>query len=148
MDLGAGDKGVGLTLRLDSPSGDLLIDGDLNRLQQVFVNILSNAIKYTPRGGAVTVVARRASTESEGDHCVEVTFTDTGIGIPLEEFPNMFKRFFRASTATQALIPGFGIGLSLTHSIVTEHHGTLTFDSVVGKGTVFTVRLPVRFVST
>ena len=114
----------------------------------MFVNLLSNAIKYTPRGGTVTVVVRRPGTENDGDQCVEVTFTDTGIGIPPEEFPNMFKRFFRASTATQALFPGFGIGLSLVHSIVTEHHGTLTFDSVVGKGTVFTVRLPVRFVST
>ena len=132
-------------MRLDSLPDELLIDGDSNRLQQVFVNLLSNAIKYTPRGGKVTVVARRVGAENESDHCVEVIITDTGIGIHPEEFPNMFKRFFRASTATQAAIPGFGIGLSLTHSIIGEHHGTITFDSVVGKGTVFTVRLPVRF---
>jgi len=145
MELDADDKGVGLTLRLESPSGDLLIDGDLNRLQQVFVNLLSNAIKYTPRGGKVTVVARHVHTDSE---YVEVTIADTGIGISPDEFPNMFKRFFRASTATQASIPGFGIGLSLVHAIISEHHGTITFDSTVGTGTMFTVRLPVRFEST
>ncbi|TRZ73385.1 MAG: GAF domain-containing protein [Actinobacteria bacterium] len=148
MSLDADDKGVELTVRLDSLPDKLLIDGDSNRLQQVFVNLLSNAIKYTPRGGSVTVIARRVGTENADDHCVEVTFTDSGIGIPSEEFPNIFTRFFRASTATQASIPGFGIGLSLVHSIVTEHHGTITFDSTVGKGTVFTVRLPTRFVST
>jgi len=145
MDLVAKDCGVEVTLRLDSPASDLLIDDDLNRLGQVFINLVSNAIKFTPREGKVSVVARRAF--ADGDY-VEVTVTDTGIGIPSEEFPNMFKRFFRASTATQALIPGFGIGLSLVRSIVREHHGTITFDSTVGKGTVFTVRIPVRFIPT
>ena len=144
MDLGAENSGVGLTLRLDFLSGELLIDGDINRLQQVFVNLLSNAIKFTSRGGKVTVGARRVNTD--GDY-VEVTVADTGIGIPPEEFPNMFKRFFRASTATQASIPGFGIGLSLVHSIVGEHHGTIAFDSNVGTGTVFTVRLPTRYIN-
>lgn len=148
MNLDADNKGVELTLLLDSLPDKLLIDGDSNRLQQVFVNLLSNAIKYTPRGGTVTALARRVDTEMQDDHCVEVTFTDTGIGIPVDEFPHIFKRFFRASTATQPSIPGFGIGLSLAHSIVTEHHGTITFDSTVGKGTMFTVKLPTRFVST
>jgi signal transduction histidine kinase len=144
-ELGAADCGIEVTLRLDSPASDLLIDGDANRLEQVFVNLLSNALKFTPRGGKVTVVARRAYTEGD---CVEVKVADTGIGIPPEEFPNVFKRFFRASTATQATIPGFGIGLSLVQSIVQEHHGTITFDSTVGKGTVFTVTLPTRYIST
>ncbi|MHB1128993.1 MAG: sensor histidine kinase [Ilumatobacteraceae bacterium] len=93
----------------------------------------------------MTVVARRF--QADGDY-VEVKVIDTGIGIPQEEFPDMFKRFFRASTATEASIPGFGIGLSLVHSIVREHHGTITFDSIVGKGTVFTVTLPARYIST
>jgi signal transduction histidine kinase len=145
MDLGAADSGIEVTLRTDSPAGDLLIDGDINRLEQVFVNLMSNAIKFTPRGGKVTIVARRAHTASD---CVEVKVTDTGIGIPLEEFPNVFKRFFRASTATQSAIPGFGIGLSLVQSIVHEHHGTITFDSTVGKGTVFMVTLPTQYIST
>lgn len=135
-------RAVNMTLRLDSPASELIIEGDSSQLDQVFVNLISNAIKFTPRGGTVTVVASRAHAEGE---YVEVQVADTGIGIPTEEFPNVFKRFFRASTATQAAIPGYGIGLSLVQSIVREHHGTITFDSIVGKGTVFTVKLPLRY---
>jgi two-component system, OmpR family, phosphate regulon sensor histidine kinase PhoR len=145
LQLGAEDSGVAMTLRLDSPAGDLIIDGDVNQLEQVFVNLLSNAIKFTPRKGTVTVAARRF--HADGD-CVEVKVVDTGIGIPAKEFPNVFQRFFRATTATQASIPGFGIGLSLVHSIISEHDGTVTFDSTVGKGTVFTVKLPTRRLSS
>lgn len=143
LQLGAADSGVALTLRLDSPEGDLFIDGDRSQLEQVFSNLMSNAIKFTPREGTVTVVARRFHA---GSDCVEVKVIDTGIGIPREEFPNVFKRFFRASTATQAFVPGFGIGLSLVHSIVREHHGTISFDSTVGMGTTFAVTLPVQYV--
>jgi len=145
LHLGAEDCGVEVTLRLDSPTDDLLIDGDSSQLEQVFVNLMSNAIKFTPRGGTVTVVAHLSDS---GSGVVEVKVKDTGIGIPVKEFPNVFKRFFRASTATQASIPGFGIGLSLVHSIVREHHGRITFDSTVGEGTVFTVTLPTRYTST
>ena len=145
MQFGAEDSGVRLTLRFDSPETDLTIDGDLSQLEQVFVNLVSNAIKFTPRGGTVTIVMRRAYAEAD---FVEVKVIDTGIGIPVNEFPDVFKRFFRASTATQVSIPGFGIGLSLAHAIVGEHHGTITFDSNVGKGTVFTVTLPTRYVPT
>ena len=141
LHLSAEAREVTVTLRLDSPEGDLILDGDSSRLEQVFVNLLSNAIKFTPRGGTVTIVARRS--QSGGD-VVEVKVKDTGIGIPAREFPNVFKRFFRASTATQASIPGFGIGLSLVQSIVREHRGTITFDSTVGKGTEFTVTLPAQ----
>jgi signal transduction histidine kinase len=145
LQLGIDDSGVTMKMRLESPLRDLIIDGDVLQLEQVFVNLMSNAIKYTPRGGTVTVSARRVNGESKS---VEIKVKDTGIGIPAEEFPNVFQRFFRASTATMASIPGFGIGLSLVHSIVLEHHGTITFDSTVGKGTVFTVTLPTRYVST
>ncbi len=145
MNLATGDSKVELTLRLDSPAGDLLIDGASNQLEQVFVNLVHNAVKFLPAdGGAVTVVARR--THAEGDY-VEVKVIDTGIGIPVEDFPNVFKRYFRGSTAI-ASVPGFGIGLSLVHLIVLEHHGTITFDSTVGKGTVFTVTLPIRYTAT
>ncbi len=145
LQLNADHSGVEVTLRLDSPASDLLIDGDVTQLEQVFTNLVHNAIKYTPREGKVTIVARRSHTD--GDY-VEVTVTDTGIGISREDFPRVFERFFRASTATQASIPGFGLGLSLAHSIVDAHHGTITFDSSVGEGTVFTVRLPVTFIPT
>ncbi|MEO8162885.1 MAG: ATP-binding protein, partial [Ilumatobacteraceae bacterium] len=129
----------------ESPLRDLIIDGDVLQLEQVFVNLMSNAIKYTPRGGAITVSARQVNTAGK---FVEVKVRDNGIGIPPEEFPNVFQRFFRASTATKASIPGFGIGLSLVNSIIQEHHGTITFDSTVGKGTVFTVTLPIQHLSS
>ncbi len=145
MKLNAEQSGVEMTLRLDSPASDLLLDGDADQLQRVFFNLAHNAIKYTPREGKVTIVARRAHTD--GDY-VEVTVTDTGIGIPREDFPRVFDRFFRASTVIETSIPGFGLGLSLVHSIVGAHHGTITFDSTAGKGTVFTVRLPVKFIPT
>ncbi len=145
LQFNADHSGVEVTLRLDSPASDLLITGDVGQLEQGFTNIVHNAIKFTPREGKVTIVARRAHTD--GDY-VEVTVTDTGIGISREDSPKVFERFFRASTATEASIPGFGLGLSLTHAIVDVHHGTITFDSTVGKGTVFTVRLPVKFVPT
>ncbi len=145
LKLTADDFGVEVTLRLDSPASDLLIDGDINQLEQVFTNLVHNAIKFTPLGGKVTIVARRAHVN--GGY-VEVKVTDTGIGIPVKEFPNVFNRLFRASTALDAAIPGFGIGLSLVRFIVSEHHGTITFDSTVGEGTVFTVTLPTRYVST
>lgn len=142
LQLGIDDSGVTLKMRMESPLRDLIIDGDVLQLEQVFVNLLSNAIKYTPRGGTVTVSARRINS---GLKFVEVKVEDTGIGIPAEEFPNVFQRFFRASTATKASIPGFGIGLSLVYSIVQEHNGTIIFDSTVGKGTVFTVTLPTQY---
>ncbi len=142
LQLGIDESGVTMKMKMDSPLRDLIIDGDVLQLEQVFVNLLSNAIKYTPRGGTVTVSARKIDA---GSNFVEVKIKDTGIGIPAEEFPNVFQRFFRASTATKASIPGFGIGLSLVHSIVQEHNGIITFDSTVGKGTVFSVKLPTRY---
>lgn len=145
LKLGIDDAGVKMKVRMESPLRDLIIDGDVLQLEQVFVNLMSNAIKYTPRGGRITVCARRVN--AAGNY-VEVKVIDTGIGIPTEEFPNVFQRFFRASTATKASIPGFGIGLSLVHSIVREHHGTITFESKVGNGTVFIVTLPTQYVST
>ncbi len=141
----ANNFGVEVTLRLDSPASDLLIDGDVHQLEQVFLNLVNNALKFTPRGGKVTIVARHAHVD--GGY-VEVKVTDTGIGIPAEEFPNVFERLFRASTALDADIPGFGIGLSLVRLIVLQHQGTITFDSTVGKWTVFTVTLPIRYLST
>ncbi|MEO8363281.1 MAG: GAF domain-containing sensor histidine kinase, partial [Ilumatobacteraceae bacterium] len=144
LQLGIDDAGVKMKVRIESPIRDLIIDGDVLQLEQVFVNLMSNAIKYTPRGGSITVCAKRVNAAGK---FVEVKVIDTGIGIPTEEFPNVFQRFFRASTATKASIPGFGIGLSLVHSIIREHHGTITFDSKIGKGTVFTVTLPARYVS-
>ena len=119
-------------------SGAALVDGDEDRLRQVLDNLVGNAIKYTPAGGTVTVSAGaddRAGTT--------VTVTDTGIGIPEDERDRLFERFYRASTARSAGIPGTGLGLALVRTIVERHGGTI--DAATGPGgvgTVFTVWLP------
>ncbi|GAT64471.1 multi-sensor hybrid histidine kinase [Planomonospora sphaerica] len=115
------------------------------RLRQVLDNLLSNAVKYTPEHGTVTVTA--GCDGGHGDEgctsgTVAVTVADTGIGIPAEEYPRLFDRFFRASTARRAGITGTGLGLAVTKAIVEAHGGTVTAAPGEGGGTVFTVRLP------
>jgi signal transduction histidine kinase len=114
------------------------IAGDRDRLAQVLDNLVSNAVKFTPQGGTVTVrlVAR------DGEALVEVR--DTGVGIPAAEQNRLFERFYRASTATDRAIPGVGLGLTIAKAIVEAHEGTLDFDSIEGAGTTFRVRLPLR----
>jgi signal transduction histidine kinase len=111
--------------------------GDADRLGQVMDNLLSNALKFTPKDGEVglRLVAR------DGNAQVEVW--DTGIGIPLEDQSRLFERFFRSSSATDAAVPGVGLGLSITRAIVESHEGELSFTSVEGRGTTFRVQLPL-----
>jgi signal transduction histidine kinase len=110
--------------------------GDATRIGQAVDNLLSNAIKFTPRGGRVTV-----SVACDRDNVV-LNLTDTGMGIPASELDQLFSRFFRASTATRAAVPGVGLGLTITKAIVDAHGGELDVESEVGVGTTFIVRLP------
>ncbi len=125
-----------LQLRIRVPQ-EFTVHADSGRLRQALDNLLSNAIKYTPDAGSVTVVA-----EQRGD-AVVLEISDTGIGIPAEQYPHLFSRFFRASNATQAGIKGTGLGLAVTKAIVEAHGGTITAGPAVGGGTTFTVSLPV-----
>ena len=113
-----------------------IVQGDPTRIGQAIDNLLSNAIKFTPRGGNVTI----AVTTLGGD--VIVRLTDTGMGIPAKELDQLFARFFRASTATRAAVPGVGLGLTITKAIIDAHGGALDVESEVGVGTTFIVRLP------
>lgn len=106
--------------------------GDRDRLRQVFVNIIDNALKYTESGGSITVSSR----EAEG--FVRVTVSDTGCGIPPEHLPNVKKKFYKANQ----LVRGSGIGLAVADEIAAMHGGTLQIESQVGVGTVVTVSLP------
>ncbi|GAT64519.1 multi-sensor hybrid histidine kinase [Planomonospora sphaerica] len=124
-----------LTVTADAP-GRLPVRADPVRLRQVLDNLLSNAVRYTPVGGSVAVTAR-----CEGAEAV-IAVADTGIGIPAEEYPRLFDRFFRASTARRAGITGTGLGLAVTKAVVEAHGGTVTAAPGGGGGTVFTVRLP------
>ncbi len=115
-----------------------LVRGDRERLVQLIGNLLSNALKFTPAGGTVTV---RAFLEG-GNVVLEVA--DTGIGIPADEQDRLFQRFFRSSTATQQAIPGTGLGLVISRAIAEAHGGTIDVTSQAGAGACFRIELPVE----
>jgi signal transduction histidine kinase len=131
---------AGITLESTGVPSDLVIEGDRGRLGQAIDNLVSNAIKFTPRGGSVSV----GLVEPDGDGPLEIMVRDTGMGIPAAELDQLFTRFFRATTATANAVPGVGLGLVITKAIVQAHHGELDVSSVEGEGTVFTLRLPVN----
>ncbi len=125
-------------VRLSEEIADgLALHGDSDRLGQVMDNLLSNALKFTPDGGEVGLRLFAL------DGTAEVEVWDTGIGIPADEQGRLFERFFRASTATEAAVPGVGLGLSITRAIVESHGGQLSFTSTEGKGTTFRIELPL-----
>jgi PAS domain S-box-containing protein len=126
-----------LTIRLE-PGPGLTVRADPARLRQVLDNLLSNAVKYTPDGGTVTVTA--AGVAGSGD--ASISISDTGIGIPAEQYEQLFTRFFRASTALAHGIKGTGLGLAVTKAIVDAHHGTITAIAAEPTGTTFTFTLP------
>ena len=123
-------------LRVNLPIDRAAVRGDFDQIDRVLVNLLSNASKYTPAGGWVDVdVAVVNGT-------VRMTVTDTGIGIPPEELPHLFTRFFRASTARASSISGNGLGLAIVKSIVERHGGDVGVESEPGVGSRFTITLP------
>jgi signal transduction histidine kinase len=125
----AAEKGIALDLVSDHPPAVL---GDAKRLSQVLDNLVSNAVKFTPDGGRVTVTVE--------PHRLVVA--DTGIGVATEEQKQVFSRFFRATTATQRAIPGTGLGLAICHALVEQHGGSIEFLSEEGAGTRVVVSLP------
>ncbi|MFO0612210.1 MAG: ATP-binding protein [Polyangiaceae bacterium] len=127
------------TLEVHVAEGPLPLDVDATRIAQVFANLLSNAAKYTPRGGSIRVLAER-----EGEGWVAVRVTDTGIGIAAEELPAVFDMFKQLGPAIDRAEGGLGIGLTLARRLVQMHGGTISAESVgLGRGSTFTVRLPV-----
>jgi PAS domain S-box-containing protein len=111
---------------------------DPTRMAQLLGNLISNAVKFTPAGGKVDV---RVGME---ENKAVLTVTDSGIGIPAADREVIFERFFRTAEATQQAIPGTGLGLTITKAIVEAHHGTISVDSDEGRGSTFTVHLPIR----
>ncbi|WP_147252146.1 ATP-binding protein [Blastococcus sp. TF02-9] len=144
--------GAGVELRVEAPAEGLVVAGDPVRLGQACDNLVSNAVKFTPSGGSVTLAVTTgwqspdgAVTPDERPGAVPVAqlaVRDTGIGIPNDEQGKLFTRFFRASTAQRNAVPGVGLGLSITKAITTAHGGTLDLVSVEGEGTTFTLTLP------
>jgi len=125
----AADKEISINQHISHGSTQVLVD--LGRLEQVLINLLDNAIKYTPLHGSVTI-----STEDIGS-MIKVSVTDTGIGIPAKDLPRIFERFYRVDAARSREIGGTGLGLSIVKHIVQAHGGTVSVESIQGKGSTF-----------
>jgi PAS domain S-box-containing protein len=128
----------GVALRLDTDPALGAFVGDERKLKQVVLNLLSNAVKFTPRGGAVSVAARRV------DGAAEISVSDTGAGIAPEDQEAIFEAFRQVGTDVTRKREGTGLGLALTRRFVELHGGTIAVRSALGKGSTFTVTLPVR----
>ncbi|NOU93132.1 HAMP domain-containing protein [Paenibacillus sp. LMG 31456] len=131
----------GLDIRLCTNSRPVTMMVDARRITQVFINLLTNAIRYTPRGGKITVkIENRVVDRNAFFACVSVI--DTGIGIPAEELPHLFDRFYRVEEARSRHTGGTGLGLSIVHHFIRAHGGFIRVASQPDEGTIFTVYLP------
>jgi len=129
------DKGLNFMLK---DSDNLIVKGDRTRLRQLFLNLIDNAIRYTQKGGMITV-----SPSQEGQMAV-ISISDTGIGIPLEDVPHIFERFYRVDKARSRSEGGSGLGLAISQYIAEAHRGKIEVESKLGSGSTFTVSLPVK----
>lgn len=127
-------KNIYITFR---PSEDLYVNADGGKLRQVFLNLIDNAVKYTPSGGMISIAIHR-----EGNWA-EVRVRDTGIGIEREHLRKIFDRFYRVDKARSRELGGAGLGLSIVQWIIQIHNGAISVESEPGKGSTFIVRLPL-----
>jgi len=116
----------------------VMVNGDRDRLKQVLLNLIANAIQYTPQGGEIFLSMSKLSDQ------VRIIIRDTGPGIPAEDLPHIFDRFYRAEKSrTRSTTSGFGLGLSIAHWIIEHHGGQIHVESKEGKGTTFVIWLGV-----
>jgi PAS domain S-box-containing protein len=130
-------SGRGIDLRVRLPAEPLLVSGDQRQLERVVINLLDNALKFTPPGGSAEL-----AVEATDGH-VRLTVRDDGIGIPENELPYVFERFFRSSRSRERAVQGSGLGLTVTRSIVERHGGEILVQSGPDAGTVVTCVLPL-----
>lgn len=127
-------KGIKILLEKDS----ILISADRDKISQVIVNLMSNALKYTPSNGTVEIGVKKRGEDAL------LYVKDSGVGISTEDLPHIFERFYRVDKSRSRITGGAGIGLTITKAIVEAHRGTIGVESTVGKGTTFTVVLPLK----
>jgi len=127
---------ITLAVELDPQLGELTADE--RKLKQILLNLLSNAVKFTPEGGRITVTARRA------DNMVEISVSDTGIGIAPQDHAAVFEEFKQVGTDYTRKAEGTGLGLALTRKLVELHGGAMKLESVPGKGSTFAFTLPLK----
>jgi len=134
----AANKGVQVELRAIRP---VSVEADPDRLSQVFVNLIDNAIRHTPSGGLVTV-----ELDANGNDAI-MRVRDTGMGIPYRDIPHIFERFYVVDRSRTRESGGAGLGLAIVKGIIDAHGGTVATESMLGSGTLFTVRLPIMRVA-
>jgi signal transduction histidine kinase/DNA-binding response OmpR family regulator/ligand-binding sensor domain-containing protein len=140
----ATEKGILLNFEVEKAEADFLFDAD--KIEKIIYNLLSNALKFTEQGGEVNVECRVQNVEQRLETqlpFLEIRISDTGIGIPAEKLPHVFERFFQVEDARTRSYEGTGIGLSLVKELTELMGGTIRVESEVGKGTVFSVALPL-----
>lgn len=119
------------------------ITADRERIEQVIINVVSNAIKYTPDGGKIELIAKKRGSD-ERTEMLEIRVCDNGIGIPEEDLPHLFERFYRVEKSRTSETGGTGLGLAIAKEIVEAHGGTISIESRLGEGTAVIVRLPAE----
>jgi two-component system phosphate regulon sensor histidine kinase PhoR len=130
----AAAKDVSLELHANRP---VIVEADEQRISQVFVNLIDNALRFTPAGGSVKVVI----DAEDGQAMIRVR--DTGMGIPYKDLPYVFERFYVAERSRTRGVSGAGLGLSIVKQIVEAHRGSVDVESSLGRGTTITVRIPI-----
>jgi two-component system sensor histidine kinase CiaH len=126
-------------IKIDNKAKDQKLEGDFQSLTEMFVIFLDNAIKYSPKDAAITIYSKLT------DGGVRVDIADKGIGIDKKDLPFLFDRFYRADKSrTKDNVPGYGLGLSIAKQVITKHQGSIKVTSEVGKGTVFSIELPLK----
>lgn len=128
----------GLTLTLQAPTPDITVNISPERMWQALQNLISNAVKYTPSGGTVTLSA------AQQDSTLRIRVQDTGLGIPAIDIPNLFEKFYRVQRPEHQAQSGTGLGLAIVKTVVEQHGGTIEVESVLEEGSTFTVILPLK----
>jgi signal transduction histidine kinase len=137
----AEEKGVALTHR--ACCEELVVWGSEEGLERILVNLVGNAVKYTPAGGSVTVSLQRVQAADGLSEEIQVQVADTGIGIPEAALPHLFEEFYRAPNAKALDEVGTGLGLAIVKDLVDRYRGRVEVQSTLGQGTTFTVTFPL-----